>query len=239
MLAGGQEGHHPLLGPVDELDDPVGHPVVCGPSGQQMGRPDCLGGFGEHGGAALGDELVDGHAQGRIGGQPAGGVRPAALQGQHQAVGRDLCRLALGSLADHLLDNRPSLGNGFRHAHVLNHQPLERLPGACLGDLLGHLFRIAVLTAQAQHQGAGHVGMRAEGRHHPLRSGHVLPAGASAGVGKGHGAFHRVGYLSRDLVGTQHGGEHHHVVAHAESPVRPLVAVDSHSVPPCTPLWTL
>ena len=154
MFARRQKRNHSLLGPVDDLNDPLGYVIVRGPTGEQVRGADCLGRLGEHGRSAGGKELVDGDAQGRIGGQPAGGVRPATLQGKRQPVEFHLGLLVTGRPSDHLLDDLNPLVDAVCDAGLLDHDPLERFPGAKVVGIDPDTGRVRVAARVAGRRGS-------------------------------------------------------------------------------------
>ena len=62
--------------------------VARAPGEQVLGAVD-LGRLGQHGGAAVAHEVVDGGAERRVGGDAGVAVRAAALQGERQLAGGD------------------------------------------------------------------------------------------------------------------------------------------------------
>ena len=93
-----------VLPPADALDQLLADRARCGAARQQMLGAVDLRRLGQHRGAAVLDQQVDGRAERRIGGDAGIAVRAAALQRQHDLGGRT--RLALRARGDrqHRLD---------------------------------------------------------------------------------------------------------------------------------------
>ena len=204
--------------------------LAAGAARQQVLGAVDLGRLGQHGGAAVAHQQVDGGAERRVGGDAGIAVRAAALQGEHQLAGGDRLAVRLVGAGQHLLDaGDAGLDGLLGAAGVLDGHGAE-VVALDQAVLLLEPRDLEHLAAEAHHQRGGQVGMagvaplRALERLVALALGGEAAAGAvhegddavDVGVllqdaGPGDGLGHEAGHRGRAV----HAGQDADVVARA------------------------
>ena len=175
-----------ILPPVDHIDQPVGDIAVHRAAGQQMLGAVDFGCLGEHPGAAMAHQQIDGGAQGRVRRDPRIGVGTAAFEAQDQFAGGHGLAPGAVDFGQHLVDPRAGrLDGGLGAAGILDGHGMRR--GAQAGPLgIDEMPHLGDLAAETDEQHAAEVGMPRIARQAALEH---LHAGAAAG----HAAARAVG----------------------------------------------
>ena len=215
--------------------------AVARAAGEQMLGAVDLGRLGQHGGAAVAHQHVDGGAERRIGGDAGVAVRAAALERERQLAGGDGLALHVVGARQHLLDAGDAGLDGFpRAAGVLDGHGAE-VVALDQAVLVLQARDLEHLAAEADDQRGGEVGVAGIAPLRALERLVALALGGQPAAGAVHerddavdvgillenaGAGDGLGHEARDRGRAVHAGEHADVVARAGLAVGAAVALE-------------